>query len=96
MVLLNGLIYVVCTTLRLLVEVLWFAILLRSLLSFLVMDEDAWYLRLLDALCEPALFPFRLLFSKLGWFENLPVDLSPLFAMVTLSILSQFLPVIPY
>ena len=94
--LLNGLIYVVCTALRLLVNLVWFALLLRALLSWLVPDEDAWYMRLLDALCEPAIFPFRLLFSKFGWFENLPVDLSPLFAMIALSVIARLLPVIPY
>lgn len=91
----SGLLYVVCTALALLVDVLWFALFLRAILSWFVFDDGVWYMRLLDALTEPVLFPFRALFAKLGWFSNMPIDLSPLFAMIALSLLSGFLPAVP-
>lgn len=91
----SGLLYVVCTAVRLLVDLLWFALFLRAILSWFVIDEDAWYIRLLDALCEPVCFPFRALFARFGWFEGLPIDVSPLFAMIVLSLLSGLLPAVP-
>jgi YggT family protein len=93
---LTGFLYVICTAIQLFIDLLWFALLLRAILSWFVTNEDAWYIRLLDALCEPTLFPIRALFAKFGWFENLPVDVSPLFAMLLLSLISGFLPAIPY
>ena len=92
----TDLLYVLCTAVRLLVDLLWFALLLRAILSWFVTDEEAWYVRLLDALTEPVIFPFRALFAKFGWFEGLPIDVAPLFAMIALSILSGVLPSIPY
>ena len=92
---LSPLLYVVCTALALLVDVLWFALFLRAILSWFVFDDGVWYMRLLDALTEPVLFPFRALFARFGWFSGLPIDLSPLFAMIALSLLSGFLPAVP-
>lgn len=87
--------YVVCTAIRLLVDLLWFALFLRAILSWFVYDEDVWYIRLLDVITEPVLFPFRALFAKFGWFEGLPIDVAPLFAMILLSLLSGLLPAVP-
>ena len=83
-------------TVTIVLSVLQLAMLVRAILSWFVTDEEAWYVRLLDALTEPVIFPFRALFANFGWFEGLPIDVAPLFAMIALSILSGVLPSIPY
>ena len=93
---LSGFLYVICAAVRLLLFAIYLSVGIDALLSFFVEDDGVWYVRLFAALAAPALFPFRALFARFHWFENLPVDLSPLFAMVTLSILLGLLPAIPY
>lgn len=93
---LSGAMYVLCEAVYLLLNIMWLALVARAILSWFVFDEEAWYIRLLDAICAPAVFPFRALFDRFGWFESLPIDLAPLFAMIALSFITSLLPVVPY
>ena len=93
---LSGLLYVLCETVRLSLDLFMYAIFLRAILSFIVFNEDAWYIRLLDLLTRPVLYPLRALFDRFGWFAGLPIDFTPMIAMLLLSFLSALLPQIPY
>lgn len=93
--LLTGFLYVLCTSVQVLLDVFMYAIFLRAILSWFIFDEDAWYIRLLDLISAPVLFPLRALFDRFGWFDGLPIDLTPMIAMLLLTFLTAFLPSIP-
>ena len=92
----TGIMYVLCTAVYILLDVMWFALLIHAVLSWFVTDTEAWYMRLLEAVSAPAVYPIRALFHRFGWFEDLPVDFAPTFAMLALFIITGLLPVIPY
>lgn len=92
---LTGCLYVLCTAVQILLDVFMYAIFLHAILSWFVFDEDAWYMRLLALLAAPAIYPVRALFDRFGWFDGLPIDVSPMVAMLLLTFLSAFLPSIP-
>ena len=79
---------------RILVRILETAMFLRVLLSIFGMDEEGLLARILFCLTEPILVPVRMLLSRFGLGEDLPVDFSPMITMMLLMILSLFLPVI--
>jgi uncharacterized protein YggT (Ycf19 family) len=88
--------YVLCSAVYVLLDFMWLALMLHAILSWFVPDEDAWYMRALSAISLPAVYPFRALFARFGWFEDLPIDLAPMFAMVALFLITGLLPAIPY
>ena len=87
--------YCVCTTIRLLVSFMETALVVRAVLSWLPMDQDALVPRLLFALTEPVIMPVRMLLSRFGiGGEDSPIDFSPMITMILLMIIGVFLPVI--
>ncbi len=61
---------------------------------FPIFDEDNVFVRLLDRICEPLLFPARLLVDKSNFLSSLPVDVSYIVTYIALSLIGAFLPVI--
>ena len=77
---------------RVLVLAIDTAMLLRAVLSWFFMgEEDNTFMAFLYAVTEPIILPFRLLFDRLGWFQNSPLDVSFFAAAITLSISSSLL-----
>lgn len=66
------------------------ALFLRAILSWFGPDENA-FSGLLIRLTEPFIYPFRRLFYRMNWFQETPLDMSFLFAVITVSALSFFL-----
>ena len=63
------------------------AMMLRAILSWFPMDSNK-FVDFLYAITEPFIVPIRLLFEKLGWFQNLPIDISFMVSYLLLSLLS--------
>ena len=66
------------------------AMMLRAILSWFFMDSNK-FVDFLYAITEPFIVPIRLLFEKLGWFQNLPIDVSFMVSYLLLSVLSLVL-----
>ena len=74
------------TFLGLLLNILWFAILIRVILSWFPVDPYNPIVRIIFEITEPVLAPFRRVIPRIGMF-----DLSPLAAFLVISFLSQAL-----
>jgi YggT family protein len=74
------------TFLGLLLNILWFAILIRVILSWFPVDPSNPIVRIIFEITEPVLAPFRRVIPRIGMF-----DLSPLAAFLVISFLSQAL-----
>jgi uncharacterized protein YggT (Ycf19 family) len=55
------------------------------------MDDDNRVMSILYAVTEPFIVPIRALFEKMGWFRNLPIDISFFVTYIILSIISMML-----
>jgi YggT family protein len=74
------------TFLGLLLQILWFAILIRVILSWFPVDPSNPIIRILWEITEPVLAPFRRVIPRIGMF-----DLSPIAAFLVIGILAQYL-----
>lgn len=63
------------------------AMMIRAILSWFPIDSNK-FVDFLYAITEPFIVPIRLLFEKLGWFQNLPIDISFMVSYLLLSLLS--------
>lgn len=84
-------VYFIVSIVRILLFVVQTAMLLRAILSWFFMDEDNRVMAILYAVTEPFIIPVRALFDKLGWFRNLPIDISFFVTYLLLSIISMLL-----
>ena len=69
-----------------LIDVLDIAFLLRALMSWIDMEENV-FTELVYRLTEPFIVPFRMLFAKLNWFQQIPIDMAYLSAVIAISLL---------
>ena len=67
-----------------LVTVIELCFLVRAVLSWLPISEDNVILAFTHMVTEPIVAPIRMLFEKLGWFQNMPIDISFLVAYFVL------------
>ncbi|MBV9172037.1 MAG: YggT family protein [Chloroflexi bacterium] len=74
------------TFLGLLLQILWFAILIRVILSWFPVDPSNPLIKILWEITEPVLAPFRRVIPRIGMF-----DLSPIAAFLVIGILAQYL-----
>ena len=77
---------VVANVVILVLSVLQLAMLLRAILSWFPIDSNK-FIDFLYGITEPVIIPFRLLFEKLNWFQNVPIDVSFMVAYLVLTIL---------
>ena len=68
------LIEIVRSTVYILVSVLQTAMFIRAITSWFPMGEGK-FINFLYALTEPVVFPVRVLFDKMGWGSELPIDI---------------------
>ena len=66
----------------------------RALLSWIMPDGEGLLIEFIYILTEPIILPFRRLFEKLGWFQNSPIDIAYLFAVVALGMVTTTLTLI--
>lgn len=71
------------------------AMLARAVLSFFVMDNDGPLLSFLYAVTEPFIIPVRALFETLGWFQELPIDMSFFVSCLLIGMIRTLLEMIP-
>ena len=90
----NELFYVVSTTVYLILSLVELAMFGRALLSWIMPDGEGLLIEFIYILTEPIILPFRRLFEKLGWFQNSPIDIAYLFAVVALGMVTTTLTLI--
>lgn len=61
---------------------------------FPIFDEDNVIVDLIDRICEPILYPARLLVDRSGFLASLPIDVSYIITYIALSVIGAVLPVI--
>lgn len=61
------------------------AILIECILSWFIHDRNNTFMAMLQSFTEPILRPFRYIQER--FIGNLPIDISPIFALVALDIL---------
>ena len=83
--------YVVGTTLRVIVYALQFLLLARAIVSWLPLDEDNPIENFLYTVTEPVIAPVRAVIEHFGWFEGLPIDMSFFITFILLSVIHIFL-----
>lgn len=59
----------------LLLSALQLAMLLRAILSWFPMDSNK-FVDFLYGVTEPFIYPFRALFQRLNWFQEMPIDMA--------------------
>ncbi len=82
--------HIVSTVVVLLLSAVQLAMLLRAILSWFIMDSNR-FTDFLYGITEPFIYPVRLLFERLGWFQNLPIDISFMVTYLLLSLVTIFL-----
>ena len=65
-------------------DVLSLAMLLRAILGWFFVDGEGKLMRFLYTLTEPVVLPFRKLFHKLNWFQDMPIDMAFTFSWLFL------------
>ena len=84
-------IYFIVNLVRILLFIVQAAMLFRAILSWFFMEDDNRVMSILYAVTEPFISPVRALFEKMGWFRNLPVDISFFVTYILLSIIGMML-----
>lgn len=74
-----------------LVELLSILIVVRALVSWLPLSEDNKFNSFLVLMTEPIMDPIRRLLYKFEFTRELPVDFSPIVAIILLGIISSIL-----
>ena len=84
-------IFFIVVLLRAVVMVLLVAMLLRAVMSWFISDDGSKFYNFVCLITEPVIIPVRSLFERLGWFQNLPLDISFYITYLLLSLLQLFL-----
>ena len=83
--------YVISTIVQVILSVLQLAMLVRAILSWFPMEPNK-FTDFLFGITEPIIYPYRALFNRLNWFQNLPIDVAYMAAYITLFIIGILLP----
>ena len=81
---------IVSNVVVLLLTVIQFAMLARAILSWFPMEPNR-FTDFLYGITEPFIYPVRALFERMGWFRNLPIDISFMVAYLLISLVVMFL-----
>ena len=85
------LVYFIVLLLRTVITVLLVAMFVRAVLSWFIDDADSRLVWFLNLVTEPVIMPVRSLFERLGWFQNLPIDISFYVSYLLLALLQLLL-----
>lgn len=83
--------YVISTIVQIVLSILQLAMLLRAILSWFPIEPNK-FIDFLYGITEPVIYPFRALFNRLNWFQNLPIDVAFSAAYITLFVIGILLP----
>ena len=86
----NYALHIVATVVVSLLTVIQFAMMIRAILSWFPMDDNA-FTNFLYGLTEPVIYPVRALFVRMNWFQQTPLDMSFLVTFLLLSVLTTLL-----
>ena len=81
---------IVADVVVLLLSAVQLAMLVRAILSWFPIDSNK-FVDFLYGITEPFIVPIRLLFQKMNWFQNLPIDVAFMASYLLLSVLSLVL-----
>ena len=87
----NAGMYVFIRTVLLLLDVIAVAMLVRMIVSFFTMGEEAKLGNFLYVVTEPVIFPVRALCAAFGWFQGVPIDMPFFITAVLLSVVRLLL-----
>ncbi|MBR7184985.1 MAG: YggT family protein [Clostridia bacterium] len=87
----SEILYVVANFVDVLLNVLYFAIFGRVLISWLPIDEDGPIASFLYLITDPIILPIRAVMERFSLFQNSPLDFSSFFAMILLMLLQALL-----
>ncbi len=77
-----------------LVRILEICMLIRAVLSWFPIRDDNPILSFVHMVTEPIVAPVRALFERMGWFRNLPIDISFFVSFLLLSMLSTVMEIL--
>ena len=86
-----GICYVIITIVKIFIYVLQLAMLLRAVMSWIPDMQENKFSDFLYTVTESVVIPVRMLFEKMNWFQNMPLDVSFIVAYLLLAILSAIL-----
>ena len=75
-------IYILSHFVDVLLTVIYFAIFIRVILSWLPLDEDGPFASFVYLITDPIILPIRAVLERTGLFQNSPIDFSTLIAMI--------------
>lgn len=75
-------IYILSHFVDVLLTVIYFAIFIRVILSWLPLDEDGPFVSFVYLITDPIILPIRAMLERTGLFQNSPIDFSTLIAMI--------------
>ena len=78
-------------TVRALLFILEICFLIRAVLSWFPISEENPILLFVTMVTEPIVAPVRALIDRMGWFQNLPIDLSFIIAYFLLMVVEMIL-----
>ena len=84
-------VYVIVSTVRIIIAVLQFLMLARAILSWLPIEDDNPIVSFLYGVTEPVIMPVRAVLDRLGLFEGMPIDMCFFITFILLSVLEMFL-----
>lgn len=82
---------IVVGTAQALLSILELCMLIRAILSWFPLKDDNPILLFVTMVTEPIVMPVRALFEKMGWFQDMPIDISFFVAYILLSVISTLL-----
>lgn len=85
---LHTLLYILSSTISLLLGILELLMLGRAIISWFPIDEDNALAQFLYGITEPVIYPVRVLLERLDLFQGLPIDMAFLFTYILINILS--------
>ncbi len=77
--------YVFKNVIVLLLMALQLAMLVRAILSWFPIENG--FVDFIYSITEPFIYPVRVLFERMNWFQNLPIDISFMVSYLLLSLL---------
>ncbi len=82
--------YIVSKVVSIAIFVIQICMTIRAVLSWLPIDDNK-FTDFIYGVTEPFVYPFRVLFQRLNWFQQMPLDMAFTFAWLTLTILGFIL-----
>ena len=87
----NNIVKIVADSVVVILYALQFLMFGRAIMSWFSPDEDNKLAQFLFTVTEPFVYPIRQLLNKFEFFSNMPIDMSFMFAMIILIVLTTLL-----